>query len=271
MVLFLAVPFGIVLYLSLEGAVLYTLLMSAVFLSILGLLTYFAVAGGTTRYEVSKKSLRINFGMLKKTIPYTRIAKTEILDLNVSLRLFGASLPGFYLGVFRTNIGNVHAYATKISGNFLVLTLVDGEKYVLSPEQPEDLLEAIEHKRSFYGKEDLLELAREEKKVMRLVYLQVLSVAVLYLAFLVYFVWVYVSLPQIVPLHFGFDGVPNRFGDKSELLWIAGIAGMFPLINAVLTLKFGKHERGFVILLGVIFTAVLAAFLALTFFFVAVA
>jgi len=67
-----------------------------------------------------------------------------------------------------------------------------------------------------------------------------------------------------VPLHFGFDGVPNRFGDKSELLWVAGIAGVFPVINAVLSLKFGKNERGFVILLGVIFVAVIASFFAVT-------
>ena len=91
----------------------------------------------------------------------------------------------------------------------------------------------------------------------------------MYVAYLGYFIWTYLSLPQIVPLHFDFNGVPNRFGDKSELLWIAGIAGIFPVINAVLSLKFGKHERGFVILLGAIFIAAMATFFAITHYTVA--
>jgi hypothetical protein len=245
--------------------------MFAILSSILGLLTYFAVAGGTTRYEVSSRYLRVNFGLLKKTIPYTRIAKAETVDLNVTLRLFGASLPGFHLGLFRTSIGNVHAYATKISGNFIVLTLADGEKYALSPEDPQGLLEALDQKRSFFGKQNPIELMHKEKNISRLVYLQIFVVTAVYAVYLGYFIWFYVSLSQIVPLHFGFDGVPNRFGDKSELLWIAAIAGVFPVINAALTLKLGKHERWFVILLGVIFAAVMAMFLAITYFLVAMA
>jgi len=75
-----------------------------------------------------------------------------------------------------------------------------------------------------------------------------------------YFFWVYFSLPQIVPVHFGFNGVANRFADKSELLWLAGTAVVFPAINAVLTLKFGKYARGMLVLLGAIFVAVITVF-----------
>ena len=63
-----------------------------------------------------------------------------------------------------------------------------------------------------------------------------------------------------MPLHFGFNGVANRFGDKSELLWLAGISAILPIINAILTLKFGKYERGLVILLGTIFIISVAIF-----------
>jgi hypothetical protein len=76
-----------------------------------------------------------------------------------------------------------------------------------------------------------------------------------------YFFWVYVSLPQVVPVHFGFDGVANRWADKSELLWLTGVAAIFPIINAVLSLKYGKYERGMLLLLGVIFTVILAVFI----------
>jgi len=47
--------------------------------------------------------------------------------------------------------------------------------------------------------------------------------------------------------------VANRFGDKSELLWLAGIGAVLPIINAILTVKFEKYERGLVLLLKTIF------------------
>ncbi len=268
-VLIIAVPISIILYLTLEGPIIFTATMSALLIGLLGLLVYLALAGGAARYEVSPKALRVNFGLIKKTIPYKRIIKAEVVDITIVLRLFGASLPGVHLGLFKTSVGNVHAYATKISGEFVLLTLADGQKYAISPEQPQELLEAIEQKCSFFSTQNPAEIAQQQKSLSRLVYLQVLIVTVMYIAYLGYFIWTYLSLPQIVPLHFGFDGVPNRFGDKSELLWIAGIAGIFPVINAVLSLKFGKHERGFVILLGAIFIAVMATFFAVTHYTVA--
>ena len=91
-------------------------------------------------------------------------------------------------------------------------------------------------------------------------YVQILSVALVYAVFIGYFFWVYASLPQIVPVHFGFDGVANRWADKSELLWLAGIACAFPVINTILSVKFGKHERGLLFLLGAIFIVSIALF-----------
>ncbi len=182
------------------------------------------------------------------------------MNLSLSLRLFGASLPGFHWGLYRTSIGNAHVYATKISGEFAVITLDDGEKIVLSPEEPDHFLKALNGKNlpsSRLPPREIEQLKQSEKK---LVYAQVLTVCLAYLAFLGYFFWVYFSLPQIVPVHFGFDGVANRFADKSELLWLAGTAGVFPAINALLTLKFGKYERGMVVLLGAIFVVVIAVF-----------
>jgi uncharacterized membrane protein len=43
-----------------------------------------------------------------------------------------------------------------------------------------------------------------------------------------YLLWVYSSLPAIVPMHYGADGVPNRYSSKSEFLTMQLI---FPLIS----------------------------------------
>ena len=40
---------------------------------------------------------------------------------------------------------------------------------------------------------------------------------------IIYLVSVYSSLPAIVPLHYGADGKPNRYGNKSEMITVAAM------------------------------------------------
>lgn len=42
---------------------------------------------------------------------------------------------------------------------------------------------------------------------------------IIWLLPIAYFIKIYHSLPNSVPLHFGWDGHPDRFGDKSELIF----------------------------------------------------
>lgn len=44
-----------------------------------------------------------------------------------------------------------------------------------------------------------------------------------------YFIKIYADLPQTVALHFGWDGKPNRFGDKTELLWTIPLLSIITL------------------------------------------
>jgi uncharacterized membrane protein len=259
-ILIIAIPIGIILYLTLEGPIVFSAVMFTILLGVLFLLTYFALSTGNSKYELSTTSLAVNFGLIKKRFDYRLIAKVEIVNLRLLIRLFGASLPGFHWGLFKTSIGNAHVYATKIEGSFILLTLNDGERIVLSPEEPERFLETIKQRKPFSDDQTGKETTEETRSAKKIAYIQVLAVSAMYIVFLGYFFWVYFQLPQIVPLHFGFDGVANRFGDKLELLWLAGIAAMLPIINAILTLKFGKYERGLVILLGTIFIISIALF-----------
>lgn len=44
-----------------------------------------------------------------------------------------------------------------------------------------------------------------------------------------YFIKIYAVLPQTIALHFGWDGKPNRFGDKTELLWTIPLLSVITL------------------------------------------
>jgi hypothetical protein len=258
--LIFAVPIGILLFLMLEAPLSFTVVMFSMLLGLYLVLAYLTLASGSLKYELSAKELRIRFGLVTKRVTYTRINSAERLQLSLSIRLFGASLPGFHWGLYRTSIGNAHVYGTRISGEYIVITLQNGEKIAISPKEPNRFLNAINERKNDFGKIKPNQLTREEQSAKKYLYAQILSVTLPYVVFIGYFFWVYTSLPQIVPVHFGFDGVANRWADKSELLWLAGIACAFPAINAVLSIKFGKHERGFLLLLGGIFVLSVALF-----------
>jgi hypothetical protein len=223
-------------------------------------MAYFTLAGGSLKYELTAEDFRIRFGLFNKKIAYSRISSVENVSLSLNLRLFGASLPGFHWGLYRTNIGNAHVYGTRISGEYIVLTLQNGQRIAISPEETDRLLEALCDRTRGYEKSSSSVIKHEERSARKYLYAQIISVSLVYAVFIGYFFWVYASLPQVVPVHFGFDGVANRWADKSELLWLVGIACALPIVNAVLSVKFGRYERGLLILLGAIFAVSAALF-----------
>ena len=103
-------------------------------------------------------------------------------------------------------------------------------------------------------------------KHQKVVYLQVVSVTAAFFVFLGYLLWIYPSLPEIIPVHFDFNWNPNRWAHKSELFIIAGIAAIFPAINTSVVLKFGKYGKELVIFLGIIFIAIMALFVGIIYF-----
>ena len=75
-----------------------------------------------------------------------------------------------------------------------------------------------------------------------------------------YIASVYPELPDVIPVHFGLNRVPNRWGGKVELLWFAGVAALFPALNAVFALKFGKYNKGVTAFFGFVFVLALGLF-----------
>ena len=234
LILIIAIPISVILYLTLQGPITFSALMFSTLIGLLILLSYLAASSKNNKYEITNNLINIKFGPLQKSFNYSQIIKAEIINLKLILRIFGASLPGFHWGLFKTNIGNAHIYATRIEGQFILLTLNDGEKIALSPEQPREFLNAIEERKNLFNTQPTSIIKQKEQTKRTIAIIQVIAVTTAYIIFLAYFTWVYIQLPQIVPLHIGFNGVPNRFGDKTELLWVAGIAATLPIINAIL-------------------------------------
>lgn len=257
------VPLFVLLLFGLQGPTFFVVVLGALFTVIPALIIYFTLAGRTLSYEIGKDEFRVNFRPMKLKTPYVFIKSVEIIDLTLLLRLFGGSWPGLHWGLFKSNKGKVSVYATRVKGDFVVITLVDGKRIAITPTDPEAFLKRINEVRSRFDVVTNKDIKVFESLSRKLVYAQIAVVTVGFFLFLAYFLLVYPSLPEIVPVHFSFNWTPDRWSHKSELLIMAGLAGLFPTLNAVLGLKFGKYSKGLVIFLGAVFVLVEALFFSI--------
>ena len=215
-------------------------------------------------FTVQDSTFLINFGFSKRKIPYSEIRDVKVTQTTLLLRLFGASWPGLHWGLYSAKeLGKVWVYSTKISGDFVLLELMDGSKIVISPEDSQALSNELNTKRKQFGTATHIQTLDSSK---RFVYLQVLAVFGAFFVFLGYLLWIYPNLPEIIPVHFDLNMVPNRWGNKSELFLIAGIAAIFPILNSVLVLKFGKYSKTTTVFLGIIFMILMFLFLGILYF-----
>ena len=260
------IPLMVFFVLGSQGPTFLLIILGGILLLVDGLILSLTFLGKKMSYKLGENTFTINFGLSKRVIPYTSISEVRLAHTTLLLRLFGASWPGLHWGLYKAkDVGNVWVYSTKMKGDFVLINLIDGKKIAISPEIPKIFSDEISAWKSKFGTASLGEVEKfgTSKKV---VYAQVLAVASTFIVFLGYLLWIYPSLPEIIPVHFDLNWNPNRWGHKSELFVIAGIAAVFPLINTVLTLKFGRYGKELMVFLGFIFIFIIALFFGIVSF-----
>lgn len=259
--LMIVIPLGVVLYLGRYRPSVFLFFMGTVLALIVGFMIYLTISGRKMNYALDEDEFRVNFGAMGFKTPYTFIENVERAHLTLILRLFGGSWPGLHWGLFQAkDVGRVHVYATKMRGDFVVIKLVNGKKVAITPEASEAFITKITSWSSRFRTASPRDVEIFEAPSKKMVYTQVLMVTVAFLGVLTYLFWIYPSLPEIIPVHFDINWNPNRWAHKSELFIIAGIAALFPIINAILVLKFGKYGKGVTTFLGALFILVIALF-----------
>ena len=260
------IPLMLLFFLGSQGPAFFFIIMGAILILIDGLVLSLTFLGKRMSYKLGEDDFTVNFGLSKRKIPYSSIRNVQLFHTTLLLRLFGASWPGLHWGLYEAkDVGRVWVYSTKMSGDFVLVNLVNGRKIVISPEDPEIFINEIDAWRSRFGTSSPSEVERLETST-RVVYAQVVTVIAAFMVFLGYLLWIYPSLPEVIPVHFDFNWNPNRWGHKSELFIIAGIAAIFPIINTILTIKFGRYGKELVIFLGVVFIFIIALFFGIVYF-----
>jgi hypothetical protein len=251
-------PFILIVLFSGVEPKLFPLLVTILPLSISALIVYASYASAKMMYIVGDSEFSISFPLSPK-ISFSKIKYAGKIETNLRFRLFGGSLPGSHWGLFTTsNIGNAQVYTTKHKGEFVLIELVDGTKVLISPKEPDAFLESLRRKTSFTA--PAISEVVESSLDRRLVYAQVTVLWIAWLAFVLYVAQIYTGLPETIPVHFGLNGIPNRYGNKSELILFVAVSTLFPALNTVFALKYGKYNKGLTVFLSAVFLLALGLF-----------
>ncbi len=169
--------------------------------------------------EYQRASFRVERGYLvasmgglgEAAIPLSSVRAVRRIDkAKVLLRVAGVQLPGLYLGLFAVEgLGRVKVMATRLS-DLVLVELRDSSKYLLSPEDPEGLAQAATTSMGS-GPPGRVRAEGVDAKALALA-------AALLIAFSSALFYVYGLLPEVVPVHYGLNWVPDRWEAKSELV-----------------------------------------------------
>jgi hypothetical protein len=257
--LLIDVPFLLTLVLSSGDSQSILFIVMIIPLALSSLIIYSSYATGKMVYIIDADELRIIFPLSPLRIHYDKIKSAGKVETSLRFRLFGGSLPGSHWGLFTTsNLGNTQVYATRSKGNFVLLELEDGVKVLITPRESDAFLNALKNKVTFTA--PALAPIVEPRLDRRFVYTQTAIVAVTWLALFFYAASIYPGLPEIIPVHFGFNGVPNRYGSKVELLVLVAVSAIFPILNTVFAFKFGKYNKSLNMFLSVVFALAIGLF-----------
>ena len=260
------IPLFFLLFLSSQESTVFFIFTGIIFLLVDGLILSLSFFGSKMTYKLGENEFTVDLGLSKRVIHYASISKVMLSHTALQLRLFGASWPGLHWGLYTTkDVGKVWAYSTKMKGDFVLINLLNGKKIVISPEDPEKFVNEINSWKNKFGTANQSEVESFEIS-KKAVYFQVFAVAAVFIVFMGYLLWIYPSLPEIIPVHFDINWNINRWAHKSELFILAGVAAIFPILNAVLTIKFGRYGKELTIFLGVIFISVITLFFGIVYF-----
>lgn len=235
----------------------FLVMTSFVFILCAGLFGYFMWAVSNLRYTLKDKHLVIKWAFNTKRIPLENIRGVTITVGSSSIKVIGASWPGFHLGSFSDprGKGTVNLYATQLWGD-IVLIRTKWETIGITPKDPEGFLEDLHKnlpdlKRDEVGDQIVAEQTYSPLKDK--VYLGYISVSALILggAFL-HLRYKLPSLPEQVPMHYNFAGQVDRYGSPTEIYYPLGLGLVLMLLLNGVNLVVAKRNSTSVRMMGMV-------------------
>jgi len=233
-------------------------------LAVASVVIYFTWAAANLQYELADDELVIKWAFNKKRIPLSAIKGIGRTVGTSSMKVMGASWPGFHIGSFTspTGHGMVNMYGTRLWGD-IVLIRTKWEIIGITPVNPEELTDRLHElvpglePDSITGGEPLEPFSpwRDKKFLAALA-----ATAIILVGTAVYLLYMMPSLPSRVPLHYDLSGQVNRYGSPRELFIPFGIGAAITALMIGLTTTLARNNRA-----SIYMAAYVSIFIALLF------
>lgn|GEM_PF-7109884 len=244
--------------------------MSVVGLMVFGLIGYFVWAAGSLEYRLGKDGLVIRWACNRKVIPLESIKGVRRSVGTSSMKVVGASWPGFHLGSFTdpTGKGTVNMYGSRLWGDILLLR-TKWEIIGITPEHPDKFLDELNQlipgiEADGFGDScgELQSFSPWKEKG----FIALITASVLILAGTgVFLAKTVPGLPPEIPMHFNLAGEVDRYGHPSEIYTPFGIGVLTVVLMAAIAGVVARNNKTSVYLMGFV-----SLFLALLFSIISV-
>lgn len=255
MTVIIALPIGFNLAAS-QPILPFLMIMGILYVLIVAMFGYFTWAANNMEYILTEKELVIKWAFNRKVIPLDGIKEVRRMSGAGSIKVIGASWPGFHIGSFTdpSGKGSVNMFASRLWGEILLLK-TRWETVGLTPENPEEFLTALEAAipHQLAGGEESVDEAPEIAFNMwrDKIYLAMLILNTAILAGAFY--WVYYmtqTLPDQIPMHYNLAGEIDRYGSPREHYLLPGIGLLTFIFMTIITATATKNNRTSVYLMG---------------------
>ena len=210
----------------------------------------------TMKYTLTHESLILKWSFFKRIIPLDTISSiSPITSTKIQgIRSLGVGIPGHLVGRFHLKFNgqfiSTSLLATKME-SLVILRTSTGKTFGVTPDKREEFVNLIQstnssiEKTELDTKEPIRTTEQAAKKSRNWISVFFVICVMFAIGTLIYTLIAYQELPEIIPLHWGVGGIPNRFGDKSELLVVVSIfLGIELLVSVLVYLWMRKSDLG---------------------------
>lgn len=216
------------------------ILLVLVNLAVTGIVLYGLISANGARYSMDRNRIVIQWGATTEIIPLVNVERIVYGSKLGPVKNFrGMRWPGFWVGSGDFDeIGATRFFCTTTIEKQLVIVTKE-TCYAISPENPERFIHHYSTQMNLQPSAEFQQTTIQPAVPLpdllsdRAAHLLLASGGILCLALVFYVSAVYGKLPILIPLHYGLNGTPDRFGIPLNLLTMAGLGTLAWLAGGI--------------------------------------
>jgi len=217
----------------------------------------FTWAAKNLEYRIEGEDLVIRWVFNQKRIPVQSIRKIRKVVGTSSMKVAGASWPGFHWGTFTDprGKGSANLYATRLWGDIILLQ-TKWETIGITPENPDEFLDDLnsllpgteQNRETIEGGEEREQFStRKDRFFLSMVFLSLMILV----GTGIFLAREIPGLPDRVPMHYNLAGEVDRYGSPTEIWLPFGIGAVTNVLLLGISMTVARNNKMSAYMVGV--------------------